>query len=504
MTPAEKQQLWNCIMKMRSMPWKAPRGGVYNWDYRQMRKLYEKLVVYGDNNQPAAAWRLLNEGKYKYMIYPWYKAQLFKCISFAPASCVYTATVTYPFGTFDNIGIYDVDTSITLASSLSGDWTYLFKDLQLLGHLVWGNCGPARDRLIIYIESPTPPNWGAHFEKKATASVDIPLAWTLVSCTFDIDQAYQHTLFFTTCGGFASIDSDYDVVSIGSAPNDILLTPSINLSNTPDLQKALYAIFGPQIIPLTLPETPSGSYTLGVCGAYNVGYSPLTPAQTTFVYTPGSLTCIGTNSYPIPTCAPCYWTSYGAVPYPVSGYTINGLDADDPASYVTLGTLLGGYGFSAVDPLSGQRFFCFNLNVGYADLITIDVGPGAFYIQKPMGWFAPNPTCEPGCMEVVVPSTDQYIAKLYESSGAVIVDFYFNYGIFPLDLADNLGSTNKLTTIYQELYGTGCTAEVITLPSGDFQIRVFDAWFPPPFAGPFMESATLPGTYYYFTQIACP
>lgn len=89
MTPAEKEQLWNCIVKMRSMPWKGPRGGTYNWTQREMRNLYQKLVVYGDNNQPAAAWRLLNEGKYKYMIYPWYKAQLYKCAGFSP-NCLYS------------------------------------------------------------------------------------------------------------------------------------------------------------------------------------------------------------------------------------------------------------------------------------------------------------------------------------------------------------------------------------------------------------------------------
>jgi len=504
MTPAEKEQLWNCIMKMRSMPWKGPRGGTYNWDYRHMRKLYEKLVVYGDNNQPAAAWRLLNEGKYKYMIYPWYKAQLFKCISFAPASCVYTATVMYPFGTFDDVSIYDVDTSTTIAGSLFGDWTTMFVDLQALGYLVWGNCGPARDRLVIYIESPTPPNWGAHFEKKATGAVDIPLVWTPVSCVFDIDEAYQHTLFFSTCGGFASIDADYELTILGQAPNDILLTPNINLSNTSGLQRALYAIFGPQIIPLTLPETPTGSYTLGACGLYNVGYSPIFPLQSTFVYVPGALTCYGTNIYPIPTCAPCYWTSYGSVPYPVSGYTINGLDADDPASYVTLGGLMGGYGFSSIDPLSGIRYFCFNVNTGYADLITIDVGPGVAYIQKPFGWSAPNPTCQSGCMELVVPSTDQYLANLYEALGSVKIDFYNSYIFGPMDLADNVFSSSILTQIYQALYGAGCTAQVTTLPSGDFQIRVFNTWYAPPFSGPYMESALLPGTYYYFVQIACP
>lgn len=86
MTPAEKEQLWNCIMKMRSMPWKGPRGGVNNWTYRDMRKLYDKLVAYGDNNEPNAAWRLLNSGKYKYMIYPWKKGQLYNCITFSPPS----------------------------------------------------------------------------------------------------------------------------------------------------------------------------------------------------------------------------------------------------------------------------------------------------------------------------------------------------------------------------------------------------------------------------------
>lgn len=89
MTNQDKDQLWNCIMKMRSMPWKKPRGGEYNWDYRSMRELFEKLVVYGDNQQTEAAWRLLNSGKYKYMIYPWYKSQLYNCITFTPPPATY-------------------------------------------------------------------------------------------------------------------------------------------------------------------------------------------------------------------------------------------------------------------------------------------------------------------------------------------------------------------------------------------------------------------------------
>jgi hypothetical protein len=470
-----------------------------------MRKLYEKLVVYGDNNQPAAAWRLLNEGKYKYMIYPWHKAQLFKCISFAPASCVYTATIPSPYGgNFSNIGIYDIDTSATLASSVSGDWTFLFLDLQGLGYLVWGNCGPARDVLNIYIESPTPPNWGAHFETKAQPSYDIPLVWSEVSCVFNTDQAYQHTLLYGTCGVFPYSDSDYQLLTIGAAPNDILLTPAINLSNQPDLGKVLTAIFGPQITPLVISDTFNGSFTLGVCGAYDVGYSPLTPLQSTFQYLPTFLTCYGVNLYPIPTCDPCYWNSYGAVPYPTSGYTINGLDADDPASYVTIGGLLGGFGFSVVDALSGLRYFTFNVLIGYADIPVIDVGPGVQIIQKPAQWFAPNPTCQPGCMEVVIPASDQYLANLLESNGSTKIDFYNNYVFGPLDLADNVISTNHLTTIYQALYGGSCTAQVTTLPGGDFQIRVFNTWYAPPFSGPYFESAVLPGTYYYFTQIACP
>jgi hypothetical protein len=84
MTPTEKEQLWNSIMKMRSMPWKGPRGGTYNWTQREMRQLFDKLVVYGDTNQPTAAWRLLNSGKYKYMIYPWNKKHIYDEITFGP------------------------------------------------------------------------------------------------------------------------------------------------------------------------------------------------------------------------------------------------------------------------------------------------------------------------------------------------------------------------------------------------------------------------------------
>lgn len=510
MTPAEKEQLWNCIMKMRSMPWKGPRGGTYNWTQREMRNLYQKLVVYGDNNQFTAAWRLLNEGKYKYMIYPWYKAQLINCVTFGPPpNCVYVADATPTFGAFDDVYIIDTDTSTTIASSVVGDWTFLFMDLQNIPFKVWGNCGDNLDTLKIYIEASTPPeNWVARFFKTANPSEDIPITWSLVSCSFDTTEFYQNYLYYPFCGPFGATTPDYTLDTLGGffEPIKGRFNPPINLTDINGLERGLRAVFGSQIDIGLFPDSSAtpATFTIVACGIYNVGYTPSVPIGSSFTYTPTGQSCSGLNNLTPPTCGKCYWTGYGSVPWPVSGYTINGLDADDPTTYQLLGGSYGGYGFSAVDALNSLRHFYFNIEGPYLNLPVIDVGPGVYYIEPPTGWNAANSTCEPGCMGVIIPSTDQYLASLYEGPSSLKIDFYSNPPYGPIDLADTANAQGQLKSIYENLYGLDIVVSVSILPSGDFEILVFNTWYPPPFSSPYVESALLPGTYYYFTQIACP
>lgn len=92
MTPTEKQDLWNAILKLNNQPYigsgydaynnvknPALRGGLYNWKYRDMRELYEQLVKYCELGESEACWRVLLG--YKTKIYPAYLRKIYQALS---------------------------------------------------------------------------------------------------------------------------------------------------------------------------------------------------------------------------------------------------------------------------------------------------------------------------------------------------------------------------------------------------------------------------------------
>ena len=92
MTPTEKQDLWNAILKLNNQPYigsgydaynnvknPALRGGRYYWKYRDMRELYEQLVKYCELGQSQACWRVLLG--YKTKIYPAYLRKIYQTLS---------------------------------------------------------------------------------------------------------------------------------------------------------------------------------------------------------------------------------------------------------------------------------------------------------------------------------------------------------------------------------------------------------------------------------------
>ena len=92
MTPTEKQDLWNAILKLNNQPYigsgydaynnvknPALRGGRYYWKYRDMRELYEQLVKYCELGESEALWRVLL--KYKTKIYPAYLRKLYQALN---------------------------------------------------------------------------------------------------------------------------------------------------------------------------------------------------------------------------------------------------------------------------------------------------------------------------------------------------------------------------------------------------------------------------------------
>lgn len=95
MTPTDKQNLWNAILKLNNKPYigsgyeaynnvknPALRGGIYNWKYRDMRELYEQLVKYCELGESEACWRVLLG--YKTKIYPAYLRKIYQALNCAP------------------------------------------------------------------------------------------------------------------------------------------------------------------------------------------------------------------------------------------------------------------------------------------------------------------------------------------------------------------------------------------------------------------------------------
>ena len=100
MTPADKQKLWNAIYGCTRNGYPGAtyeahdsptdprvRGGRWNWKQRDLRTIFEWLVVYGDNNEPQAAWTFLQ--KYKTKISPACLRSIYQAITFGPSGATF-------------------------------------------------------------------------------------------------------------------------------------------------------------------------------------------------------------------------------------------------------------------------------------------------------------------------------------------------------------------------------------------------------------------------------
>jgi hypothetical protein len=495
MTPAEKEQLWSCVMQMRSMPWKGPRGGTYNWTQREMRKLYEKIVVYGDNNQPDAAWRLLNSGKYKYMFYPWFRIQLYQCISFGPPPAIYTVTVGTPnialTGTYE---IYDVDTATTLVSTL--EWETMFIDLQSLGYTVWGQRLNTTKEIVFYIETASVPNWEFRYDA-GSGPISYALTFANFSSNLNTTKAYYPSINYSLASSGASstgTPSQLEFRFMLSGFNQTNPSNPINMDNIPGLTKYFKAAFGPQAELIWHPDVFATDFTYGVCNTYDACPTVFSSGYASYIPLGGVF-----NTFATPTvCNAFYNTFTNSFPYP-SGYTVNGLNADDPAVWATLAAAYNGYAYQEINPFIGTQTIHLSLNTSFTNLPQFDIGPGSQMTYYP--YPTVNTAGTTSCIQTVIPAAEQYLYRIQDVM--IGAHYFFAYLGGPLDLADNAGSSAYLTSLFTVAYGPTGTVDVVTLPSGDYEITIKNHWYPPPYA---YTDVTTDYVYtnYNFSVITCP
>jgi uncharacterized protein (TIGR02145 family) len=150
MTPTEKQDLWNTILKLNNKPYigsgygaynnvknPALRGGLYTWKYRDMRDLYEQLVKYCELGESEAVWRVLLG--YKTKIYPAYLRKIYQSLTCGAVPPAYTTVGTQVWSTKNlNVTTYRNGDPIPFAtnqtewdnyaSSLTGAYRYYDDD----------------------------------------------------------------------------------------------------------------------------------------------------------------------------------------------------------------------------------------------------------------------------------------------------------------------------------------------------------------------------------------
>jgi uncharacterized protein (TIGR02145 family) len=132
MTPTDKQNLWNAILKLNNKPYigsgypaynnvknPALRGGLYTWKYRDMRNLFNEIVKYCELGQSEAVWRVLLS--YKTKIYPAYLRQIYQSLSCGAVQPI-TTVGTQVWSTKNlNVATYRNGDPIPFATNQS-DW----------------------------------------------------------------------------------------------------------------------------------------------------------------------------------------------------------------------------------------------------------------------------------------------------------------------------------------------------------------------------------------------
>lgn len=490
------------------MPWKGPRGGVYNWTDRELRNIYKKLVAYGESNQPTAAWRLLNQGKYKYMIYPWYRAQLYSCIAFKPP-CVYTshnAIGSSPTGFYSGtMTITDIDTSTVLASDT---WENAIIALQDQGYDTWGvlmitfgTAGgptPINFRLVLYVNATAVPNWSVSF----SGGPQQTLVFGPEFCTCPTNYAESSITPWTARG--ASSASDCEFVSgfyFGLTDYNVLITmvlpAPIKCTNDGAVELIVRAMEGSQA---TVVQTDQANGTAGLL------FTSICRKHTCARIGSFGSRKIGTAGYTndlqygLPNCTiPCTWYNTFVVAVG-SGATINSLPADDPSTWATIASIYECNILAYYDSSYSQVFVTIVFPQStYIDLPFLNVDPSGPYMDR-TNYYSLG-ACDSGCMQTTVSAFDQYIDKL--GNDITTINFVDYIGM-SLDLGDMATASAILTNIYSTLYGPACYVVVEMNDMFDYQITVYNAYSAGPGSTvvPYVYSSL--GSSYSFSQITCP
>ena len=514
MTPSEKEALWNCIGKMRSMPWKNPRGGTYNWTYREMRKLYEKLIYFADNNSIEGAWRFITGGKYSYMIYPWYRFQLINSTAFTPPgpTCVFRSVTNFsdlfyttPLYT-GTVSITDLNTSTLLVSDR---WDIVIRTLQL-SYNVWGylaNVGGFQFKFVLCFEGTAAPNWEVKFDN----GVDPPQTYQMIFdagvCSYGRMNREMKFTYFLAGGTSASdfkLNSVFNFNDPGIYPPGGSLTEwlpfNLLLSDIPNVTKHFTILAGRDTNILITDNLTD--LQVVICNAYEYMFPALFTAENIATSNPAS----SSNNGVYPYCSSCYWVTSSEFTVPVgAGRTIisanpalNGLPADDPNTYVTIASTYNGYAYSYI--FAGFISFIIVLDTSYFNLPTFSIsGPGGPNVF-PTSFTVINTTCNFKCYEVIIPDTDPFMDLVNTSIFNVS---FFALLLSPLDLSDTVNSQILLDSIYKSIYGPQCSVTVQADPIGGIiKVTVISSLEEAVVTGPYFTSNSL--NQYYFTDITCP
>lgn len=105
-SPTQKQNLWNALLKLKSQHYVGKRGGWFYLKYQELRELYLKLVYQADSGTPHGIWYTLQ--KFKDKITPSYIRKIYQYL-FGAAYSIEASTLSVAEGQTVTFTFYGAD-----------------------------------------------------------------------------------------------------------------------------------------------------------------------------------------------------------------------------------------------------------------------------------------------------------------------------------------------------------------------------------------------------------